>query len=82
MLKYDGKGDGDDVVWFCLMALVASEDCYFDGVDNGGGNEVDGNDEECNEDRFILLSRCWFDLLDGVLMCYYCLFHYHTPILI
>ena len=38
------------------MALVASEDCYFDGVDNGGGNEVDGNDEECNEDRFILLS--------------------------
>ena len=55
-LNINAKGDGNDVVWFCLMALVASEDCYFDGVDNGGGNEVDGNDEECNEDRFILLS--------------------------
>ena len=59
------EGDGNHV-WFCLMALVASEVCSFDDGDNGGAHEVDGNEDEYNEDVFIALSWCWFDLLDGV----------------
>ena len=42
------EGDSNDVVWFCLMALIASEVCSFDDGDNGGGNEVDVNKDECN----------------------------------
>ena len=31
------------------MALIASEVCSFDDGDNSGGNEVDGNKDECSE---------------------------------
>ena len=40
------------------MALVASEVCSFDDGDNGGGHEVDGNEDEHNEGVFIALSWC------------------------
>ena len=49
---------GNDVVQFCVTVLVASEVCSFDDGDGGGGNEVDGNEDECNEDGFVVLSLC------------------------
>ena len=49
-----------------MTVLVASEVCSFDDGDGGGGNEVDGNEDECNEDGFVVLSWCWFHLLDGI----------------
>ena len=38
----------------------------FDDGDNGGGREVDGNEDICKGDGFVVLSWCWFDLLDGI----------------
>ena len=60
------EGESNYVVWFCLVVLRASEDCSFDDGDNGGGDEVDGNKDESNEDEFLVLSWRWIDLLDGV----------------
>ena len=62
------------------MALVACEDFSFDYGDSGGGNGVYGNEDECNEDGFVVLSWCWFDFL-VFFMCYYCPFYIHCPIL-
>ena len=52
------------------MALVASEVCSFDDAHNGGGNEADA--------MKIFLLYCH----DVDLICCYCLFQYHCPILI
>ena len=38
------------------MALVTCEDFSFDYGDSGGGNGVYGNEDECNEDGFVVLS--------------------------
>ena len=55
-----------NVACFCLMVLVASEICSFCDGNGGGGNKVDDNEDECNKDGFVVLSLCWFNLLDGV----------------
>ena len=47
------EGDGNDVVWFCLMVLVASEVCSFENSDNGGSNEIHGNEDEYIDLEFL-----------------------------